>query len=411
MRNRRNHIGLLQKCGMLLLVMYPILYTYVSSFNLNYGEISLGIIVVLTIISLGLKRFYIAPKYYMIFWLYAGFALIKTCSQFKITYLVPGGIAFSLFSLSLITLSRLFSFHYFHKFYKLFFLLTVIIYLSQLLELLPIQYRTVAIFPISDHVAYTDTDFDGLMTLREKTTRPSSLFLEPAYYAQFILIFLAIELFRKTQERKIFTPFSILAIFLLLVLKSGLGLVGLAVLLTIKLFLYIKKSKKALLTMVLILPITVFLVLSFLSSEVGMQMMERKEELTTEGSSGFVRLVQGFLIFDALPLTNKILGINMEDVAALDLSFFKYTETGEVYLFTNGFCTLLLRTGLVGLALLLYIYIRLFRNGTMLCKSILILLLVMSLIEQVYLTSSMLLCTIVANTQQIKQIKQIKQKK
>ena len=387
---------------MLLLALYPILYSYMSSYNLNYGEIGLGLATAFGMIHYGMKDGLVFPSKYLYFWIYVSITLIITSNSFKFTYLIPGGIAFSLFSLNWAFSSRVFHLDSLYKCMKIVFFIAVLVYIAQLLHLMPNQYQYIAVFPISDHIAYADIDYQGLMNLREGTIRPCSLFLEPAYFAQYALIFLALEMFYKTDIDRLLTPISFITIIVLLLLRSGLGFCGLIVLLSIKCYDYLKKSRNGWMTLLLIAPVLIYFLSLFLVSEAGVELMERKSEFQTEGSSGFLRIVQGFLIFDALPLFHKLFGISMESVAAMQLPFFTYTSTGEVSLFTNGFCTVLIKTGLMGLLLLLFVYYKMFKNGSMLSKTLVILLLVMSMIEQVYLTSSMLLCSVIANSETTK---------
>lgn len=385
---------------MLLLAFFPILTAYINSFNFNFGETAFILLLLLALIRVKSIKIFKFPDYYFYFWIYVAIALLITSNEFKITYLIPGGIAFFIFSLSLGLSSMFFNIEVLYKGLKILFFVALVFFLMQNLNLLPPQYQVVAVFPISDHVAYTNTDFEALMDLRSTTIRPSSLFLEPAYYAQFILVLLTIELFYKAQKR-LFTPLAVLAIVVLLFLRSGLGISCLAIVILFKLLSFYNilqpatlKNKKTGLFVVLFLIIIASWV--FLSTEIGQELLERKNEFTEEGSSGFLRFVQGFMIFDALPIRNKIFGISMEDVASMHLSFFTYTPEGDVKLFTNGLCTLLIRTGLLGFIFLFVVYFKIFKKGTPLARALILLLFFMSLLEQVYLASSMLLCTVIA---------------
>ena len=79
------------------------------------------------------------------------------------------------------------------------------------------------------------------------------------------------------------------------------------------------------------------------------------------------------------------------------IPFLSVKNNGEVSMFTNGFFTLLIRTGIVGFLLFGYIYIRLYKSTNNLGKASLWLLFALSLVEQVYLLFPMLLCFALAS--------------
>ena len=381
--------------AMFLLAAYPLLTTYVSAYNLNYGEIALALFLVISVIISRSLTNISFPKGYILFWALVSIALIVNSGSFRITYLIPGGIACTLFSLNVGNISGYFINNKLRKYITIIFLLSVVVYFFQILNLVPAEYKNTFILPISDHIGYDGYDLNELRDLRWDNTRPCSFFLEPAYYAQFILIFLTIELFRMKNANKICTLLSVVAIALLVVLRSGLGMVGLAIILITKFFVYFKNSNKARLYFLFIISIALIIVFYFAQSVTGVELLARTEELETEGSSGFVRLLQGYYIYNALPVVNKFIGCDVSMLESMQLPFVTYVNN-EAILFTNGFSTLLIRTGLLGALILVYVYVQLFKNGNLLAKAIIVLLLTMSLVEQVYINSSMLVCTIIA---------------
>lgn len=383
---------------MFALALCPVLYSYVSSFNLKYCDILFLITIFGVWVISGGRSIFSFPRFYLVFWIYAAIALIMISHGFKITYLIPGGIAFTIFSMSWGACSKFFNISVFYAALRVVFILSVIIFFAQLFKLIPQQYQIAAILPVSDHVAYTDTDYYDLMLLVGRGNRPCSIFLEPAYYAQFLLIYLALNLFYKTRKGVFLSISSIVCIITLLLLKSGLGLAGLAVLLSIRVIVFFKESKKSRRLLLATLPFLFFAIYYYFTTDAGLSVLERQDELTTEGASGFVRVVQGFMIFDALPTSNKVLGVSMEDVENMHLPFITYDVNGDAKMFTNGFCTLLLRTGILGTILLFVVYFFIWQKGTTLSKVLLLLLFVMSLIEQVYLLPSMLIISVISSS-------------
>lgn len=389
------NIEISKRLLMFSLALYPVLYSYVTSFNIKYCDLLFILVILIAWTICGFKNVFKYPRYYYMFWIYVAISLILVSHDFKVTYLIPGGIAFTIFSLNLGACGKFFDLDIFFRITKIVYILSLLVFVAQLLHLLPSQYQVSAILPISDHVAYSDVDYSTLMNLRDSGKRPSSFFLEPAYYAQFLLVYLALELFYNTRNNT-FMSFSCLAcVIILLLLNSGLGLVGLAILLAMKLFLLFKTKKKKGPILLVTLPLVIAAVFFYFSTEVGMAMLSRQEELTTEGTSGFLRVVQGFLIFDALPVINQIFGISMEDVLNMNLSFIFYNQSGDI--FTNGLSTLLVRTGLIGTILLFVVYFFMWKEGSVLSKVLLLLLFVMSIIEQVYLSTSMLIISVISS--------------
>lgn len=397
-----NQNSLLSWVAMLLLSAFPILYTYVNSFDLNFGETAFLLILPLSVIYYKTLKVISLPRNYIYFWVYAAIALIITSGSFKITYLIPGGIAFTIFSLSIGVSVSLFNIDRLYACFKYLFYISVFIFVLQITHILPLQYQVVAILPISDHVAYTATDFSALMDLRSTTTRPSSLFLEPAYFAQFLSIFLTLELFYKSKD-KLYSPLSLVCVIVLVLLQSGLGISALFVVYGIKILSYYnvfeRSSTKHSKVGLVFVSIVIAVVISMLAAtEMGQELLERINEFSEEGTSGFMRFVQGFMIFDALPVWNKIFGISMEEVASMHLPFFTYAPDGTVNLFTNGICTLLIKNGIIGLTMLVLVYVGMYRIGSTLSRVMIILLFFLALLEQVYLNTSMLICTAIATS-------------
>ncbi len=362
------------RISMLVLALYPVLFSYVFPFNLNYGETFLLILSFLCLF----KSFQL-PQGYLILWMYVAIDMIAISGGFKMTYLIPGGISFFIFSISVIALSCCFKLEVFYRYFRIIFILSAIVWCLQILNLLPPEYSRSFILPISDHIGYGEVDLQELRFIREDVDRASSFFLEPAYYAQFIAIYLAIVLFYDIGDKKLFPLRALFPIILLLALRSGVGIICLIVLICIKLLSYLKKTNN-LLKLLYIIPIVVFVGVFLAQSSLGADMLSRTAEFSEEGSSGYLRVLQGYIIFSDLPLYGKLFGQEM---------------VGD-YMFANGLSTVLIRTGIIGMLLLIYVYIRMYIKGTSLSKTMIILLLSMSLVEQVYLGPSMLICTIIA---------------
>lgn len=383
--------------GMVLLALFPVLYAYGSSLSFNYGELSFMPFLIVTILSLGTICIFALPKNYLLFWAYVAIALMMlNLGSFKVTYLIPGGISFTLFSLMVGLYSNVLEMESLYKAMKIVFLFASIVLVAQILGLLPGEYNKSLILPISHHLSYADTDYEALLVKREYSTRPTSIFLEPAYFAQYASIFLSIELFYKTRENALYSKTAIVVSFVLLLMRSGCALIGLAVVWAAKLISIMKSGRSVAKTIIVAIPLALIAIYFYVNSEVGSMMLERTAEFSTEGASGYQRLLQGFFIYDYLPMENKIFGISGEELNAMNIPFLSVKNDGSVSMFTNGFFTLLIRNGIIGFLLCMLCYVSLYRATNALGKVSLLLLFTLSFIEQAYLLFPMLLCTVIA---------------
>lgn len=384
-------------CSMVLLALYPVLYSYMNSFSMNYGEVFFIVLLPLIFLMAKTYKILLLPPSYLVFWLYVASLLIIDSGEFKITYLIPGGIAFTCFSLMLGVTSKFINVKFLYNLMKFVFIAASIVYIMQSLDLMPSEFSRCYILPISDHLAYSNIDYDGLMDLRQYGTRPASIFLEPAYFAIYCCIFLILELFYKAGENRLFTKFSLLIIVQLLFLRSGCALLGLGTVILVKTIFYLKYSNRPIGYFLLVIPFFLVAIYYYFSSEMGSALLERTEEFSTEGSSGYLRVFQGYFIYDYLPSLNKIFGISTAKLSNMYIPFLSVRNNGEVSTFTNGFFTLLIRTGLVGFLLFVKIYVRLYKSTNNMGKASLWLLFALSLVEQVYLLFPMLLCFALAS--------------
>lgn len=383
---------------MCFLALYPVLYAYNSTLSLNYGETVFLLLIFVALIYNKKKLSIKIPRSYYVFWGYVAVLLIVFSDSFKITNFVPGGVAFTLFSLMLGVCACYFDIDKLYKIMRGIFLFASLIFIFQKTGILRGNYSEVFILPISDHIAYSGIDLDTVISRRMGANRPASIFLEPAYFGQFCSIFLMLELFYKANSR-IFTKMAIFIILMMLIVRSGCALIGLATILAYKVISVFKSKGGTKIHLLLLLPVVAIAGQYYLLSDMGVELMERTQELDTEGTSGYLRVIQGFYIYDYLPSFNKIFGISADELGKTNFPFLKVDAYGEVSFFTNGLFTLLIRTGLVGLVLLLYFYLKLFKESNDLGRASLLLILSFSLVEQIYLLFPMLLCTVISINQ------------
>jgi len=230
-------------------------------------------------------------------------------------------------------------------------------------------------------------DNAGIINETATGVRSSSFFLEPSYFAQFLIPYVVICLFSsKVDERKK----AIIVSFILLLVRSGIGILLLGIIWLLWLLLGNIKASTKVTAFVLI--IMTLCALFFADNSISEYFLDRSSELLSYSgeeqyqSSGFIRIFRGYFAFSDLPTLNKLLGTHPSDVQSIfDRSLYFGTESTN---FINGMQTLLFYHGIIGT----FIYLRHIlllpyntRNKTLLVLSISII--VLLLLEQFYLSS------------------------
>lgn len=153
--------------------------------------------------------------------------------------------------------------------------------------------------------------------------RPSSLFLEPSYYALFVLPAICINLF---SEKK--TVFNLVAIFLIscgLVLStSSAGVIGLGFLFIFKAIRNQKRIsiKRFILNGMMIL-VCALGIIYILNSPNSLMLRGR---LSSGGSIG-ERIARGFIVYNKLPINHKLFGVGIGNME----SYMIYNNISTIY--------------------------------------------------------------------------------
>ena len=169
-------------------------------------------------------------------------------------------------------------------------------------------------------------------------------------------------------------------------------MVGLAIILMLKMFsiFWTANWSRRILLITLSIPLVCGAIYLYAGSEMGQEMLSRSTEFSTEGSSGFTRVVGGYLMFDQLDFKEQMIGIP----DAID-RFGVEKGDGRYVFFANGVQTILLSLGYIGAFLYLLFYAGLFRKVNKASRMCIIVLLVMGLLESNYLNPYMMLLTII----------------
>lgn len=227
------------------------------------------------------------------------------------------------------------------------------------LKILPLNYGTTT----STHLKMSQ-----LIAFTSNNWRPSSIFLEPSHYAQFILLPFTISLFSKN---KIISHKQ--QIFLCVFFTIGIMISGSANGILISAFIWViwylnKTNKKMNLQKIGIgLLFIIISILLLTSTDFFSKAWGRVETLNVNGgaSTGNLRLLQGLAVYENLSFPEKIFGIGFGNINAYlienKITTSYLTELGNEYM--NGFSTVLVSGGIIGFLLFLMIWCQMFINN------------------------------------------------
>lgn len=383
----------------LLLLLYPILYTY------GWGFFSFGFIpTILLMISYWIFNRHLYLQYPKVLFLYISYFLIARvlCATSLSTLIAPSTtsmmvvLGFFLFCL------RNTDIKLFLRCYRIIAFTCIIFFFFQELMYYTIGYRfsgILTVFPL------TLGGVDGIDAsvwemARMSADRSSSFFSEPAHFVQFLLPLLILE-FLFVSKKKAYLRGSVIAITLL-ALQSGNALIGLAVFSVFFLcFLYSKFNHAIFLgSLLLILALGIFATSAMLNTEQGEKLLERQEQLNSDqiGSSGFLRIWRGYFVYSSLSLKEQILGVNNKEVLKkrIKKSSVNWSFKDENDLYFNTVQSFLLYTGVVGLFLFLLFIIWIWKENNLAGRCILITFCALCCIASLFFTHTMLLYLILS---------------
>lgn len=382
------------KIAMLLLALYPILTMYGTL--LNFGIWLFLLLIGYIVLSSKGKSLVYFPDAYKMYWGYLAIAYLVLTR--KLGAIVPGGLSFFMFSIMLIFISKLFDLSYYKKYMRILILVAVGLFFAQEAMWMTTGSRFVPVLPLGSLT--TTMTYGELITRNAMAERSASIFLEPAHFAQFLLLSLAVELFTDKAKR-VFNGYSLLIIAALLLMRSGTGIVGLVVLLLFRMRTYLKRLSvgKKIVASVLIVAIAGVALNFYIKTEAGGEMFERSQnELTLdEEGHSYARFVVGTLIYNDLPVINKFVGASDEDLLPIAKKYAFYADEEENILYMNGWAYVLTHSGLIGLVLLLIVIYKLYHNNDELAKGGLWLFVAFSFFGQTYGQSLMLIVFIIAS--------------
>ena len=377
---------------MFLLAAYPILETY-KFFDTPFSYATLlGTVLFFITITLDAKLIN-CPKTYLLFWVYAAIQLYFVAGISGWSDYFPGGISLVIFSLSMLGFVASFRLKTFYYFLTRIWGVAVILFVFQLFVFYLTGQKISVFLPLASETTYCNFSYAELVLHQQQLSnsmiqRFCSIFCEPSYFAQYSLILLVIELFWSKNRYVVFTMYSLLIILVIFLIQSGVGLLGLGIIGVMKLFdlVFVTKQKKYYLLLAVVVPLIVIGIISYLESNSGVYVASRTSEVTTiDGSKdSSVRIYYGWFIMESFSPKQKLFGTSRNYIHNL-------VDEG----FINGAQTLVGTMGWIAAILLLIFYIRNVSGKGHIPIVFGMLLLYVMLIESIYLTGFMLLCTVI----------------
>ncbi len=386
----------------MLLALMPILNIYMSPIpGFAIGDVLLLLCGIALFGKSQRQKLFYWPHNYIIFWVYVSLSFLLSSAGSGNAYraIIPGGVAFFVFSLKFGLLCNKMDIQLLHKYIKIVAYATIIVFVLQEAYAVATGYRFSGLLPFGQMTDGVDVQY--LINIQKYAQRSCSLFREPAHFAQFLIVVLSLDLFLDGKGWKIST-FSIICILTLLFLRSGNGLLGLMVVATVKAFAFLRGRRSFYkYAIIILIPVIIAWALPYyMQTEAAQEVMLRTDELSFDAESrSFARTYRGYMVFGALPWYSKILGTDSEGMLeASRSSGLSYMFLGERNsdLYCNGVQQVLLGTGIVGMILLLFFIIPYFNKSSYLGKSSLLGLLALSLVSAMYLSPIMLMAFLIA---------------
>lgn len=388
----KNKSPFISKLSMMILATLPLLAWYKIPFPVGLGY---ALVLLLGTIVIIKKRFRINVVPLTFWFVFAYICLMWMYNHdFSLVALFPpGGWIFFIFTLALVWGVAAFDLNLLKKYMRWIVIISGILFWIQFVLLETTGSPHFCFVPnLTGAFNYEDFTYADIVKRHLSGQLPSSIFLEKSYLAYYFLTYLALVWFETKEKRKMFSKEIIFVIATLIASRSGTALIGFSILLTIKTFsmFWTANIGIRILLIALLIPMIAGAIYLYVDTEMGQEMLNRSEELSSEGTSGYTRVVGGYMMFDQLSPEEKIIGI--PDARE---RFGFLASKGTYVFYVNGIQSILLNLGYIGALVYLLFYVNLFRKVSITSKMSIIVLLIMSLLEANYLNPYMMLLTII----------------
>lgn len=374
-----------------LVVLYPILTMYsIFHVKLEYIAIMIGVLM-LCVRGYKASTQFIVEKSVILFF---GYMIIMPSLIFKLiensegALFQTGTILFFLV-LTLITITA--DPKLLWRYYFIIFWIALVIFFLQEISWYTLGRRFSALIPGLDFSFYGEGGGAEMAEFQKNTNRSCSIFMEPAVFAKFLIPAVIYNL--KYTKKSYIRLFGLICVFLLL--RSGVGFILLATCQCIYIFnLPIKRKSIKGISIACITGIIVISGMVISTTEYGEVQLARMEEVNAENvsSSGFLRVIRGYLLYDGMNTLEKIVGIGSKNIGfAIQSSPYAYMFDGVEDVYLNGIQALLVGGGVIGVVLFIFMIRDIGNRRSIISIGILSCILMSFFVAAEYLSATMLL--------------------
>lgn len=359
------------------IVLLPVLGTYgFLSRSITFADIFIIIALICILIKCLMKRsFKISSNAFFLFCIWGVFSTLIATIINSITFsgvTILQTIKFIIYSLAILLIpNNYFDVELAQKIYtRIVVFLSLIVFIQYLIFIVTGNFYPWIINSKYFPAIYVNDDYFSSAYLYmlggNFSYRPSSLFSEPALFAQYVSPCLVLNMFKNESRKKYLVLIMItIATFLG---KSANGIVYIISIWNVYLFIKffkVLKSKKiksivVLVTMLLLLisPVIVPKIKSVIMGDKEYSLINRITEINDVSgkSSGSMRVTRGWKIYDGLSIDEKFLGIGIGNIVNyLNLHpdiVFMFSKSYNGYM--SGLSAIFVNTGLIGGLLFLY---------------------------------------------------------
>lgn len=361
----------------------------------------------LLLIILSICYFKYKGRFESYFLIYIVYAIFITIFNFIITSwtIIGDGIhdilSLLLFFFTLLGVSNFADYNKFKKTLLGFGLVSLVFFFLQYgLNIIGVQLAGIIPFlPLANEENTAD-----MIAHKLESERTSGLFLEPAHYADFMIIILVFLLFKEKMTKKdIFIALAIIASILLC--HSATGYVMMAIILAYWVFVYhLKKSKYKILFLSIALTLASALVVFISTNESMMEVFGRYNELTGDsgdsvhGYSSFIRVVRGYIPFAESDLFYQIFGSGLGSLIGYvnshpQSSYLALTTFNPKWI--NGLQYLIFSTGIIGAIIYFTQLYKIGKKSSVLGRAFIVVLIMLFLSADSFFSQEMILYIIV----------------
>ena len=383
-----------EKIAMLLLALFPLLHWYNIGLPVGLGELLMFLVAVVAFAT-GRIRYNAIPKSFFFVFAYVSLSWYIQNSNFSLMGLLPGGPIFFFFLITVLAGVSLFNIGYLKTYMRVIVIVSIIIFLFQFIVLQTTGIRFCCVPNLTGSFMYEDLTYASLAERHFVSTNPCAIFLEKSYMAYYLVMYLCLELFHGKGKEVLYTRFSLLIVFVLLILKSGSGILGVFIPIAIKIISFFWEKKNIRIAILItITPFIALMIYLYAITEIGAAMLERQSEITTEGTSGFTRIIYGYSFYENLTPKQQCFGTSVSEIN--DLIYLSYIDRRFSL---NGIQYPLIQLGIIGLSIWILFYVKLFWTGDLCSRSCILVFFLLSSLEVVYLGPYMAILTIIACSQ------------